>query len=228
MFLFTLAEESAGTLNRKGINVTQAQGKRGLATNRLALSIAILGAVAGWGVGAYSALDSIDLRKQLQGQATALQDYQAQYLSHRKAAEDGARENARLQEQLSALRTQVEQQSASNRKTEAELTKAREKLAEAQPLLQQQAVGSAPALLSVTPLPTKQDVIAAQEALTQLRFGTLEADGAMGPSTRQAIEEFQRVVGLPVTGELQPLTLTTLMRSAKVMAAQNERNEEPL
>jgi hypothetical protein len=47
----------------------------------------------------------------------------------------------------------------------------------------------------------------------------------MGPTTKQAIEEYQRVVGLTVTGELHGLTLQSLMRSAKVVAAQGERVE---
>jgi len=75
--------------------------------------------------------------------------------------------------------------------------------------------------------PAKQDILAAQETLTKLGFGNLEADGVMGPTTRQAIERFQRVVGLTVTGELHGLTLQSLMRSAKVVAAQNERAEQP-
>nr|WP_246408180.1 peptidoglycan-binding domain-containing protein [Microvirga lupini] len=82
--------------------------------------------------------------------------------------------------------------------------------------------------MRITPLPAKQDVLAAQEALTKLRFGDLEADGVIGSSTREAIEKFQRTVGLPVTGELHPQTLTALMRSAKVMAAQGEQPQEPL
>jgi hypothetical protein len=183
-------------------------------------------AVAGWGAYGYSALSSAQLEQQLSGQAAALQDYQAQFLSHRRRAEDGAREITKLHEQLVAARSDVERLKLTHRETETSLATAQEQLASLQKIHAPPALDSAPALRGITPLPTKQDVLAAQEALTQLGFGDLEADGVVGPTTRQAIEEFQRVVGLPVTGELHAQTLQSLMRSAKVVAAQNERTEE--
>jgi hypothetical protein len=183
-------------------------------------------AVAGWGAYGYSALSSAQLEQQLSGQAAALQDYQAQFLSHRRRAEDGAREITKLHEQLVAARSDVERLKLMHRETETNLATAQEQLASLQKIHAPPALDSAPALRGITPLPTKQDVLAAQEALTQLGFGDLEADGVVGPTTRQAIEEFQRVVGLPVTGELHAQTLQSLMRSAKVVAAQNERTEE--
>jgi hypothetical protein len=183
-------------------------------------------AVAGWCAYGYSALSSAQLEQQLSGQAAALQDYQAQFLSHRRRAEDGAREITKLHEQLVAARSDVERLKLMHRETETSLATAQEQLASLQKIHAPPALDSAPALRGTTPLPTKQDVLAAQEALTQLGFGDLEADGVVGPTTRQAIEEFQRVVGLPVTGELHAQTLQSLMRSAKVVAAQNERTEE--
>jgi peptidoglycan hydrolase-like protein with peptidoglycan-binding domain len=113
-----------------------------------------------------------------------------------------------------------------HQETEANLAAAREQLASFQKIHAPPALDNAPALRGVTPLPTKQDVLAAQDALTQLGFGELEADGVVGPTTRDAIEGFQRVVGLPVTGELHAQTLQALMRSAKVVAAQNERDDK--
>ena len=208
------------------MNPTQEQ--RVSKPNRITLSILAVAALAGWGACAYAALGSAQLEKQLTGQAAALHDYQAQFLAQRKKMEDGDREIANLREQLSATRSEIEQKSAEHREIEAELAKAKEQLALVQPILQPQAVGSAQALLRITPRPAKQDVIAAQEALTQLRFGALEANGVVGASTREAIEEFQRAAGLPVTGELQPQTLTTLLRAAKIMAAQGEKLQQPL
>jgi TolA-binding protein len=184
-----------------------------------------IAAVAGWGAYAYSALSSTQLERQLNGQTAALQDYQAQFLSQRRRAEEGAREITTLHEQLASARSEIERLTTGHKEAEADLATAREQLASLQTLHAPPPLGSAPALRGITPSPTKQDVLAAQEALTQLGFGNLEADGVMGPTTRQAIEEFQRVAGLTVTGELHGLTLQALMRSAKVVAAQSERAE---
>jgi TolA-binding protein len=184
-----------------------------------------IAAVAGWGAYGYSALSSTQLQQQLNGQAAALQDYQAQFLSQRKRADDGAQEITKLHEQLASARGEVERLTLKQKETEASLTTAQERLASLQKLHAPPALGSAPALHGITPRPTKQDVLAAQEALTRLGFANLKADGVMGPTTREAIEEFQRVAELTVTGELHGLTLQALMRSAKVVAAQSERAE---
>jgi hypothetical protein len=205
--------------------VTRTQEGRGTPNNRLMISSIAVAATIGWGAYAYSALSSTQLEQQLSGQTAALQDYQAQFLSQRKRADDGAREITKLLEQLASARSEVERLTLKQKETEASLTTVQDQLASLQKLHAPPALGSAPALRGITPRPTKQDVLVAQEALTQLGFGSLEADGVMGPSTKQAIEEFQRVAGLTVTGELHGLTLQALMRSAKVVAAQNERVE---
>jgi murein L,D-transpeptidase YcbB/YkuD len=62
---------------------------------------------------------------------------------------------------------------------------------------------------SAIPLP-KQQIRAAQEALTDFGYGRIEADGVFGPSTRKAIEAFERAKGLPVTGRLGAATLQAL------------------
>jgi len=184
-------------------------------------------AIAGWGAYAYSSLVSADLEKQLGGQSAALQSSQAQYMAQRAKAEADEREAVSLREKLSAAQAEIQRLSMQSKEAGAELAGAREKLASVQQI-DQLPVGSSPDLLRIKPRPTKQDVMAAQEALTQLGFGTLDSDGKIGSSTRKAIEEFQRTIGLPVTGELQAQTLLALIRSAKVMAAQNERVEQPL
>jgi TolA-binding protein len=211
-------------LNIERIIVTRTQERRGNPNRFLIAGIAIA-AVAGWGAYAYSALSSAQLEQQLNGQTAALQDYQAQFLSQRRRAEEGAREITTLREQLASARSELERLTTRHKEAEAGLATAQDQLASLQKLHAPPALGSAPALRGITPRPTKQDVLAAQEALTQLGFGNLEADGVIGPTTKQAIEEYQRVVGLNVTGELHGLTLQSLMRSAKVVAAQNERVE---
>jgi len=203
------------------------QKERDPRSRRITVSVLALMAMAGWSAYAYSSLVSADLEKQLGGQTAALQSSQAQYSAQRAKAEADAKETASLREQLSAAHAEIQRLSMQSKEAGAELAGAREKLASVQHI-DQLPIGSSPDLLRIKPRPTKQDVMAAQEALTQLGFGTLKADGKMGPSTREAIEEFQRTIGLPVTGELQAQTLLALIRSAKVMAAQNERVEQPL
>jgi murein L,D-transpeptidase YcbB/YkuD len=227
IFLFTLAKGSikaavASIVER--IIVTTQEG-RGSPINRLMIAGIALAAVAGWGAYAYSSLSSARIEQQRSGQLAALQDYQAQFLSQRKRAEDGERTVGVLQEQLASAQREIALLTTKHSETEASLATARDQLASLQGLRARPALENAPALQGITPLPTKQDVLAAQEALTQLGFGDLKADGVIGPTTRQAIEEFQRVAGLTVTGELHAQTLQSLMRSAKVVAAQNERSE---
>lgn len=205
--------------------MTQMPESRGTPVNRLMISGIVVAAIAGWGAYIHSALSSTQLERQLSGQTAALEEYQSQFLSQRRKAEDGAREITKLHEQLASAQAEIEHLATKGKEIEVGLADAREQLASFQKIHAPPALDSAPALRGVKPLPTKQDVIAAQEALTQLGFGKLEADGVVGPTTRQAIEEFQRVVGLTVTGELHAQTLQSLMRSSKVVAAQSERTE---
>jgi hypothetical protein len=57
-------------------------------------------------------------------------------------------------------------------------------------------------------------VLRAQRALAKLGYGAVKADGAMGPSTRAAIEKFERSAKLPVTGEASGRTLRELVSRA--------------
>ncbi len=61
---------------------------------------------------------------------------------------------------------------------------------------------------------------AGQRALVKLGFGPLKADGLMGPTTRQAIERFERERKIPVTGELGA-------RTVRELAAQSGLPVEP-
>jgi len=57
---------------------------------------------------------------------------------------------------------------------------------------------------------SKQEIRTAQEALVDFGYGKLKADGAVGPSTRKAVEAFERAKGLPITGKLGTATLQAL------------------
>jgi chromosome segregation ATPase len=144
-------------------------------------------ALAGWGAYAYSALSSAQLKHQLSGQTAALQEYQSQFLSQRKKADDGARELATLHKQLASAQSEVERLTMRHKEAEANLAMTWEQLASFQKLRASPALASAPALRGITPLPARQDVRAAQEALTQLGFGNLEADGVIDPPHGMAL-----------------------------------------
>jgi hypothetical protein len=65
---------------------------------------------------------------------------------------------------------------------------------------------------------SKQEIRTAQEALVDFGYGKLKADGALGPSTRKAVEAFERAKGLPITGRLGTATLQALRtHTASVM-----------
>jgi chromosome segregation ATPase len=57
---------------------------------------------------------------------------------------------------------------------------------------------------------SKQEIRTAQEALVDFGYGKLKADGSLGPSTRKAIEAFERAKGLPITGKLGSATVQAL------------------
>src|SRR5918993_2146292 len=57
---------------------------------------------------------------------------------------------------------------------------------------------------------SKKEIRAAQEALVDFGYGKLKADGSLGPSTRKAVEAFERTRGLPVTGKLGTATLQAM------------------
>jgi hypothetical protein len=61
---------------------------------------------------------------------------------------------------------------------------------------------------------SKKEIRAAQEALVDFGYGKLKADGSLGPSTRKAVEAFERAKGLPVTGRLGTATLQALRTHA--------------
>jgi peptidoglycan hydrolase-like protein with peptidoglycan-binding domain len=60
-----------------------------------------------------------------------------------------------------------------------------------------------------TPVENSARILAVQKALIKAGF-VLKADGVMRPSTRQALEGFERERKLPVTGEFNPRTLREL------------------
>jgi hypothetical protein len=62
----------------------------------------------------------------------------------------------------------------------------------------------------LSPAEVKASIRTAQMVLTELGFGPLKADGAMGARTRRALRAFERRNGLPETGQLGPRTVQAL------------------
>jgi murein L,D-transpeptidase YcbB/YkuD len=77
------------------------------------------------------------------------------------------------------------------------------------PTRQRAALEDGPATTSSVPL-SKAAIRAAQEALVDFGYGKFEADGVLGPTTRKAVEAFERAKGLPVTGRLGAMTMQAL------------------
>lgn len=213
--------------------MTQTNERRALGSNRIVVPVLALAAFGGWSALAYSVLSSAELEKQLRGQVASLQEYQVRYLSERKQhlqeqrkAEEAAAELAQLREQFSATRVKLERLSESHGEIEAELTRARAQLQTVRNSRHAQGETVEAISVHITPRLTKRDVAAAQKVLAELGYASLEADGIVGPATRQAIEDYQRATGLPVTGELHAETLQALLHAAKVIAAQGEQGRK--
>lgn len=100
-----------------------------------------------------------------------------------------------------------------------ELIRAEDTTASVNPRAKSAPVKSAP----VKPAPVKVEasapaadpaVMRAQRALAKLGYGSIKADGALGPATKAAIEKFERDRKLPVTGEAAGRTLRALESGA--------------
>ena len=52
--------------------------------------------------------------------------------------------------------------------------------------------------------PSSKRILAVQRALAEYGYGQIKPNGVMGPETREAIEQFERVRRMPVTGQVSP------------------------
>ncbi|WP_414471075.1 peptidoglycan-binding protein [Microvirga sp. M2] len=182
----------------------------------LILALAI-GAATGWGMWFLSGQRSDRIERELRQQVSTLAQSQMRMLHERETAEAAKSDLASLQSQTAALRKEIE-----------ELTQRRDTIQAGAPA--PSAAENAPPAAertstaetgSATSHQQEQVVVStAQKALTRLGYGRLAADGVIGPSTRQAIEEFQYKNGIPVTRELDAATLQRLGGLNSVAAAE--------
>lgn len=180
----------------------------------------VLGAVAllGWLLYAAS-LNSLNTRERsLREEIGRLQGERDQSAAERRQMADEYDQLRRKSGELN----EVQKQLASVREQIRTLEQARVRLTDSVAQARSQ-IGAVlelsdrdtPAASTVTPRPSNTpmaQVRAAQEALTRLGYGPLESDGRIGPSTRQAIEAFERAQGLAATGDLRPKTVEALER----------------
>lgn len=193
----------------------QTQMRRAPRSTPALVPVLALIAALGWGALGYSLLKSGESERDLRDRVTSLEIERSQLRSEKDKIETSlGSELKQAREQLSSARDEVKRLSEQHEKVQAELAEAQAHLKAIRP-------GKSPvAFIDVTPLPAKQDVVAAQKALTELGYGKLEADGVVGPSTKKAVEEYQKAMGLTVTGELHAETLQALLGGSSQMASQ--------
>ncbi|WP_230530241.1 peptidoglycan-binding domain-containing protein [Microvirga roseola] len=188
--------------------------------NRLPLLILAVATIGGWGLFAYAMLTASDAEAQLRGKIASLEEYRVQYLSERRKTEETEAELTKLRSELASAKQDLGRVTEDNGRLLEELAGTQAELGEARRIQVVQAGLERMPLINVTPRPTKVDVKAAQEALTELGYGPLKADGVLGKQTREAIEKYQRATGLTATGELYAETLQTLLRAGEAVASQ--------
>ncbi|WP_343039290.1 peptidoglycan-binding domain-containing protein [Microvirga makkahensis] len=141
-----------------------------------------------------------------------------QLLHEREVAAAAKADLIALQSQVAALRKEIDDLSQRRSILQAQPRPSRGGESDGNVKLSQPNVSETGSITTLDH-PEKVFVTTAQKALTKLGYGPLAADGVMGPSTRQAIEEFQYKNGLPVTRELDMATLQRLGQIDSVAAA---------
>jgi murein L,D-transpeptidase YcbB/YkuD len=176
----------------------------------------IAATAAGWGLLAYSTLSSgpeeqaaqteiMQLHQQIED-VTAERDQLAQ---ERERTIHAGQDLQNVQKQIEAAIQELQQLDALRASVSQAIEQARHQLTRSSAPAVAKEESPTVTVTSATPLP-KQRIRAAQEALTDFGYGRIEADGVFGPSTRKAIEAFERAKGLPVTGQLGAATLQAL------------------
>jgi murein L,D-transpeptidase YcbB/YkuD len=181
------------------------------------VKISLMAAAAvGWGLLAYSTVSSgseeqaaqteiMQLHQQIET-VTAERDQLAQ---ERERTIHAGQDLQNVQKQIEAAIQELQQLDALRASVSQAIEQARHQLTRSSAPAVAKEESPTVTVTSATPLP-KQRIRAAQEALTDFGYGRIEADGVFGPSTRKAIEAFERAKGLPVTGQLGAATLQAL------------------
>ncbi|MFC4172511.1 peptidoglycan-binding protein [Microvirga sp. GCM10011540] len=166
--------------------------------SHIAIAAALtLTAALGWGLLLLKMRSAAEFEEHLRAQVSSLHQTQLELLSER----------AQMQAEIAVLRKDRETLTKTRDQMQAELARVRSERDEMVKSLNAARVEQTGADRSAT----SGAVVAAQKALSDLGYGPLQGDGILGPSTRQAIEDFQHDQGLTVTSELDPPTLRRLI-----------------
>ncbi len=176
----------------------------------------VAAAAVGWGLFAYSTLSSgseeqavqteiLQLHQQIED-VTAERDQLAQ--ERDRQIQDG-QDLQNVQKQIEAAIQELQQLDVLRASVSQAIEQGRLQLTRSSGQAMAKEESPTVTVTSAIALP-KQQIRAAQEALTDFGYGRIEADGQLGPSTRKAIAAFERAKGLPVTGRLGAATLQAL------------------
>jgi murein L,D-transpeptidase YcbB/YkuD len=176
----------------------------------------VAAAAVGWGLFAYSTLSSgseeqavqteiLQLHQQIED-VTAERDQLAQ--ERDRQIQDG-QDLQNVQKQIEAAIQELQQLDVLRASVSQAIEQGRLQLTRSSGQAMAKEESPTVTVTSAIPLPKRQ-IRAAQEALTDFGYGRIEADGVFGPSTRKAVEAFERAKGLPVTGRLGAATLQAL------------------
>ena len=181
------------------VKIMDADAHTKVMAHRTLSTVLGLAAAIGWGLFAHATSSSAALERDLRAQIAAIWTDRTQLIA----------EQDRLR--ISVAEHQVQAQPSNKDSAAASPTKA--------PSPSPLDVDAVAETGSVSSEPeVRASVKTAQMVLIRLGYGSLKADGVMGPSTRRALKAFERTSGLSVTGELGPNTVEALQRAARSAA----------
>ncbi|GEO17385.1 peptidoglycan-binding domain-containing protein [Microvirga aerophila] len=172
--------------------------------------------VIGWGLFGYSVLSTGSEEHAIQRENSHLRQQIETVTAERDQLAQANEQKIRAGQDLNTMLVRIE---AANDELQ-QLDSLRASVSQALEQARLQLTGPSDQPAAITESPTisttsavrlsRQEIRAAQEALVDFGYGKLKADGSLGPSTRKAVEAFERAKGLPVTGKLGTATLQTL------------------
>ncbi len=171
-----------------------------------------LGTVSRWTTFFSATRSSAAMERDLRGQESSQHRIQMELLLEHDRLKSAAGDLELLRSQVEALRQEADLLTQARDLARAELVTAATGMRDLVDHLNHARGAMAAPGSSNTRLITSEELVTrtAQKALTRLGYGPLKADGVAGPGTRRAVEAFQRVNNLHVTGELDAPTLQRL------------------
>jgi hypothetical protein len=197
--------------------------KAGLRIDAVGKGLLVVGAV-GWGLFGYSALspgseeEAVQAKiVQLSKQVEIIGAERDQLARERDQRNQAGEDLQNMQKQIEAAIRELQDLDSLRASVSQAIEQERARLAGLSNQPSAKADSTPSSTASTAPL-SREQIRAAQEALADFGYRDLKADGLLGPSTRKAVEAFQRAKGLRVTGELESSTLRALKTHTASMA----------